>query len=79
MISSKTTSHKVREQLGLSQSDFALLFGISVNTVRNWDSKCCMPFYMNRIMSMIIRYVPKEYLDYMLKCEKEFNNKADID
>jgi DNA-binding transcriptional regulator YiaG len=30
---------KIRERIGLSQSDFALLYGLEPNTLRNWEQK----------------------------------------
>ena len=37
------TSHNIRKLLGFSQKDLADCFGIPIATVRNWDSKNCMP------------------------------------
>lgn len=77
----KVTSHGIRESLGMSQSEFATTFCIPVNTVRNWDSKSCMPYYVFRLFNLVIDYVPREYLEQMYKCEKEIDanvKKADI-
>lgn len=77
----KVTSHGIRESLGMSQSEFATTFCIPVNTVRNWDSKSCMPYYVFRLFNLVIDFVPREYLEQMYKCEKEIDvivKKADI-
>lgn len=50
------TSHSVRKMLGLSQNDLAIAFDIPVATVRNWDSKDCMPIYIYEMLSYIAFY-----------------------
>lgn len=47
------TSHNIRKLLGFSQKDLADCFGIPVATVRNWDSKNCMPTYIGEMLSYI--------------------------
>lgn len=50
------TSHTIRKILGLSQNDLAIAFRIPVATVRNWDSKDCMPIYIYEMLSWIAFY-----------------------
>lgn len=52
------STHYFREQLGLTQKDFADMFEISLATVKNWDSRKNMPLYI------------KKMLDYILDLEK---------
>lgn len=41
------TTHKLRRRLGdFSQQDFAIEFGVPLSTVKNWDSRNCMPEYV---------------------------------
>lgn len=47
------TSHNIRKLLGFSQRDLADCFGIPIATVRNWDSKDCMPPYIGEMLSYI--------------------------
>lgn len=47
------TSHNIRKLLGFSQKDLADCFGIPIATVRNWDSKDCMPSYIFEMLSYI--------------------------
>lgn len=47
------TSHTIRKILGLSQNDLAIAFDIPVATIRNWDSKDCMPIYIYEMLSYI--------------------------
>ena len=47
------TSHSVRKMLGLSQNELAIAFDIPVATIRNWDSKDCMPIYIYEMLSYI--------------------------
>lgn len=53
------TSHTIRKLLGFSQKDLADCFGIPIATVRNWDSKDCMPTYIGEMLSYI--YACEEY------------------
>lgn len=50
------TSHTIRKMLGLSQNDLAIAFNVPVATVRNWDSKDCMPIYIYEMLSWIAFY-----------------------
>lgn len=50
------TSHTIRKILGLSQNELAIAFDIPVATVRNWDSKDCMPIYIYEMLSYIAFY-----------------------
>lgn len=50
------TSHTVRKMLDLSQNDLAIAFNVPVATVRNWDSKDCMPIYIYEMLSYIAFY-----------------------
>lgn len=50
------TSHTIRKILGLSQNDLAIAFDIPVATIRNWDSKDCMPIYIYEMLSWIAFY-----------------------
>lgn len=50
------TSHTVRKMLDLSQNDLAIAFNVPVGTVRNWDSKDCMPIYIYEMLSYIAFY-----------------------
>lgn len=44
------TTHKLREFFGYSQFEFAEHFDIPLATVKNWDSRDCMPIYLYRII-----------------------------
>lgn len=50
------TSHTIRKLLDLSQNELAIAFDIPVATVRNWDSKDCMPIYIYQMLSWIALY-----------------------
>lgn len=66
----KISSHGIRNALGMSQSEFARAFGIPVGTVRNWDTKYCMPYYVFRLFCIIIDYVPVENIDNINRIEE---------
>lgn len=59
----KLSSHGIRNSLGMSQSEFSRTFSIPLGTVRNWDSKYCMPYYVFQLFCIIIDYVPVENIN----------------
>ena len=65
----KLSSHGIRNSLGMSQLEFARTFGIPLGTVRNWDSKFCMPSYVFRLFCIIIDYVPVENINNINRIE----------
>lgn len=66
----KISSHGIRSTLGMSQSEFARAFGIPIGTVRKWDSKNCMPYYVFRLFCIIIDYVRVENIDNINSIEE---------
>jgi putative transcriptional regulator len=48
----------VRTSLGLTQSEFAMRFGFSVDTVRNWEQSKRVPNAQARALLMIIEKEP---------------------
>src|SRR5690349_9704021 len=44
----------VRTSLGLSQAEFALMFGFSIDTVRNWEQAKRLPNAQARVLLKII-------------------------
>jgi putative transcriptional regulator len=48
----------VREQLGLSQSEFALRFGFSLGTLRHWEQGCRHPEGPARVLLTVIARNP---------------------
>lgn len=66
----KLSSHGIRNSLGMSQSEFARTFGIPLGTVRNWDCKSCMPYYVFRLFCIIIDYVPVEIINNINRNEE---------
>lgn len=78
----KLSSHGIRNSLGMSQSEFARTFGIPLGTVRNWDNKSCMPYYVFRLFCIIIDYIPVENINNINRIEKlkfMFNENEDHD
>lgn len=49
----------VRERLGLSQSEFAEAFGVSVATVRNWEQGRRIPRGPARVLLNVIEQEPE--------------------
>ena len=66
----RLTSHGIRNSLGMSQSEFARTFCIPLGTVRNWDSKSCMPYYVFRLFCIIIDYIPVENINNINRIEE---------
>ena len=53
MHSGKTT-HEIRRLFSWTQEEMAIHWGIPLATIRNWDSRACMPDYVE-IMGREIR------------------------
>lgn len=47
---------KLREGLGMSQPEFALLFGFSLGTLRQWEQKRRYPDGAARVLLTVIRH-----------------------
>ena len=61
---------KVREKYGLTQDKFALLMGISVATLRNWEQGRRKPEGPARILLMVAEKHPEALLDLNSHKEK---------
>jgi putative transcriptional regulator len=48
----------IREQLGLSQSEFANRFGLSVRTVQQWEQGRAIPDQPARVLLRVIEHSP---------------------
>lgn len=53
----------VRGKLGLSQDDFAVAFGVSVGTVRNWEQGRRQPEGPARVLLRVIDKAPRTVMD----------------
>jgi DNA-binding transcriptional regulator YiaG len=47
----------VRQKLGMTQEEFALWYGISLSTVRNWEQERCDP---DALSVLFLRLLEKE-------------------
>ena len=54
---------RVRRRLGLSQTDFAAAFGVSLATVRNWEQGRRRPHGPARVLLVVIDKAPGVVLD----------------
>ena len=50
---------KLRERLGMSQPEFALRFGFSLGTLRQWEQGRRYPDGAARVLLTVIKYAPK--------------------
>lgn len=48
-------SKEIRKKLGYSQKDLSEQYGIPISTVKNWDSRECMPPYIYAMLEEIER------------------------
>lgn len=46
---------EIRKEYGMTQEQFAEKFRIPLGTVRNWDSRNCMPYYVNLLITYYFR------------------------
>lgn len=49
---------EIRNSLGLSQAEFAMMFGFSLDTVRNWEQAKRVPNAQARVLLKIIDHDP---------------------
>jgi putative transcriptional regulator len=54
---------RIRRRLGLSQSDFAAAFGVSLATVRNWEQGRRRPHGPARVLLVVIDKAPGVVLE----------------
>jgi putative transcriptional regulator len=54
----KINVHEARDQLGLTQKQFATTFGVSVSTLRNWEQGKRSPTGAARVLIKIIQKEP---------------------
>lgn len=53
---------KIRDALGMSQSEFASKFGMSIKTVRNWEQGISTPEGASRAYLLVIKHNPEAVL-----------------
>lgn len=53
---------KIRDGLGLSQSEFALMIGVSARTIQNWEQKRREPEGAAKALLMVAAQSPKTVL-----------------
>ncbi|HEY5707395.1 MAG TPA: NadS family protein [Terrimicrobiaceae bacterium] len=54
---------KIRDGLGLSQSEFALMIGVSARTIQNWEQKRREPEGAAKALLMVVARNPKMVLE----------------
>ena len=54
----KQEVRRIRENLSVSQGDFASLMGVSVDTVQNWEQGRCTPTGPARVLLTIVQHQP---------------------
>jgi putative transcriptional regulator len=64
---------RIREQLGLSQSDFALRFGLDVDAIRNWEQERTAPNTAARVLLAVIDKYPTT-VEAVLNDQREGQN-----
>ncbi len=62
----------IRHQLGLSQREFAVLLGVSIDTVQNWEQRRRRP----RGAARMLLYIAKEHPDILLSVMEKVVTKA---
>ena len=51
---------RIREVFGLTQKELSELTMIPLGTIRNWDSRDCMPEYMGRLLFKVLAVMLEE-------------------
>jgi putative transcriptional regulator len=55
--------HRIRGRLGLSQSEFALMIGVSPRTVQNWEQKRRRPEGAAKALLLVAERHPKMVME----------------
>lgn len=55
--------HTIRENLGLSQTEFAMMIGVSPRTVQNWEQKRREPEGAAKALLLVTQRHPKMVLE----------------
>ncbi len=56
----------VRAALNLSQTEFALMFGFKVDTIRNWEQEKRVPNAQARALLKIIEHAPDTVMEALM-------------
>ncbi len=63
---------QIRKKLGLTQSEFASIMGISIGTLRNWEQDRRSPQGAARVLL----WITSEYPDIVLETVRKHNERA---
>jgi putative transcriptional regulator len=66
----------IRKKYQMTQSDFAVMIGISVKTLRNWEQGRRMPVGPARILLLVAAKHPEAVLDVILPSDIKPNGKT---
>ncbi|MFP4600427.1 MAG: helix-turn-helix domain-containing protein [Persicimonas sp.] len=61
----------IRQELGLSQTEFARAFGFSVHTLRKWEQWVRRPEKPTRLFLLVIREMPERVNELLHQWEEE--------
>lgn len=61
----------IREALGLTQSEFASRFGISIGSVRNWEQKRAEPDASMRSYLVVVKHNPNAVAEALERERRE--------
>lgn len=59
-VPDKVDVRAIRHQLDMSQNEFAVMFGFSVATIRNWEQGRRQPSGSDRVLLTLIRKAPQK-------------------
>ena len=66
----------IRKKYQMTQNDFAVMIGISVKTLRNWEQGRRMPVGPARILLLVAAKHPEAVLDVILPSDIKPNSKT---
>ena len=66
----------IRKKYQMTQNDFAIMIGISVKTLRNWEQGRRMPVGPARILLLVAAKHPEAVLDVILPSDIKPNSKT---
>lgn len=65
---------QVRSELGLNQTEFAAVVGVSISTMSHWESGTFVP--RKSLLERIAQVVPERYKAYFLEIERPVHQKS---
>lgn len=65
-VPSTVDVRNIRQQLGMTQNEFAMQFGFSLDTIQNWEQERRRPSGSDRVLLTLIQKAPEQIRDLLV-------------